>query len=198
MDIIIALAMGIGISAACGFRVFLPLLALSVTGNAGYVELPEAMSFLASTPAVIALGTAAAFEVGAYYIPFIDNLLDTIATPAAIIAGTLATTAFVGDLGPVLQWGVGLVAGGGTAGAIQLSTAAARGGSTVTTGGFGNFAVSTGEAVGATTFSLLAIFIPLLAVLLFLVLLFFIFRLFFGRRRPKTIPVAENGSPGVS
>lgn len=184
---------GVGISAACGFRVFLPLFALSLAGYTGQVELAESIQFLATPGAMIALGTATALEIGAYYIPFLDNLLDSIATPAALVAGTFATGAYVEEMTPVLQWAVALIAGGGSATAVQLTTTATRGGSTVSTGGFGNFIVSTGEAIGAIGMFLLAVFLPILAVILVVFFLFLLFRLLFRRSRPQ--PVPPGGQP---
>lgn len=193
MDIMMGLMTGVGISAACGFRVFLPLFALSLAGYTGQVELAESIQFLATPGAMIALGTATALEIGAYYIPFLDNLLDSIATPAALVAGTFATGAYVEEMTPVLQWAVALIAGGGSATAVQLTTTATRGGSTVSTGGFGNFIVSTGEAIGAIGMFLLAVFLPILAVILVVFFLFLLFRLLFRRSRPQ--PVPPGGQP---
>jgi hypothetical protein len=74
--------------------------------------------------ALAALGTATILEVGAYGIPWLDQLLDLVATPAAVAAGMLAAASVVVDLPPVLKWGAVLLAGG-AAGVTQGATVVA-------------------------------------------------------------------------
>ena len=142
---------GLALSATCGFRVFVPLLAVCIATRAEktegetYVQLAENFSWLASDPAFVVFLVAAIFEIAGYYLPIIDNFLDTLATPAAVVAGTLITAAFLVDMEPWLQWVLGVVAGGGMAGAVQATTVVARAASTVTTGGLGNPVVATVE-----------------------------------------------------
>ena len=114
----------------------------------------------------IALGFATLCEIGAYYIPWVDNLLDSIATPAAMLAGTLTTMAVSsGEMSQFASWAAAIIVGGGTAGAVQLGTVAARGVSTATTGGIANPVVSTGEWISALVISILSFFIPVLLVI---------------------------------
>ncbi len=138
---------------------------------------------MASLPAVIALGCATVLEVGAYYVPWLDNLLDSISTPAATIAGMGVAAASFGEVDPMLKWSLALIAGGGSAGAIQLGTVALRATSSVTTGGLGNPLISTGEGAAATGFSLMAILLPILAALVLIVMVFVAVRIY--RRRPQ-------------
>ena len=136
-----AALIGLALSATCGFRVFVPLLAVCIATRAEktegetYVQLAENFSWLQSDPAFVVFLVAAIFEIAGYYLPIIDNFLDTLATPAAVVAGTLITAAFLVDMEPWLQWVLGVIAGGGTAGAVQATTVVARAASTVTTGG---------------------------------------------------------------
>ncbi len=165
MDIVTNLALGICLAAACGFRVFVPLLVLSVAAVMGHFTPTEDLAWIASWPALTLFATATMVEIVAYYIPWADNLLDTIATPAALIAGALAAFSVLGALPPSLQWIVAVVAGAGSAGAVQAATVVARGTSTATTGGAGNFVVATIENVLSIGTVLLAFVIPLLTVI---------------------------------
>jgi hypothetical protein len=166
---------GIGVAAACGFRVFVPLLALGLAGRAHVVPLNDTFAMLASLPALIALATASLLEVGAYYVPWLDNALDVAATPAAAIAGVLASAAVITDLPPVLTWGIALIGGGGAAGLLHGATALLRLKSTALTGGAANPVMSTGELIGAFVTSALALLVPVLcAVVLLFVVIWFI------------------------
>ena len=127
------------------------------------MQLAENFSWLASDPAFVVFLVAAIFEIAGYYLPIIDNFLDTLATPAAVVAGTLITAAFLVDMEPWLQWVLGVVAGGGTAGAVHATMVVARAASTVTTGGLGNPVVATVETGYSFLGSLLAVVIAPLA-----------------------------------
>ena len=166
---------GIGVAAACGFRVFVPLLALGLAGRANVLPLNDSFAILSSLPALVALGTAATLEVGAYYVPWLDNLLDLAAAPAAVIAGVLASAAVLTDLPPVLTWGIALIGGGGAAGLLHGATSLLRLKSTAVTGGVANPVLSTGELVGAVVTSALALLVPVVcAALLVLVVVWMI------------------------
>ena len=121
METLLAICVGIGLSAASGFRVFVPMLGMSIASSSGHLELASSFEWIGSPVAVVAFSIATILEVGAYYVPWVDNLLDSIATPAAIAAGTITTGSMVGDVSPFLQWGLALVAGGGTAGVVRRS-----------------------------------------------------------------------------
>ena len=119
LDVLVSIALGIGLAAAVGFRVFLPLLVVSIAGYSGYLPLSDSFSWLATLPALLMLGVAAILEIAAYYIPGVDNLLDTIATPAALVAGTVVAAAVMADLPPLVKWTTAVIAGGGAAGITQ-------------------------------------------------------------------------------
>ncbi len=178
----VALCAGIGLSAAAGFRVFIPLLVLSLAGRSGLVSLGDDFSWVTSDLALMIFATATAVEIGGYYIPWLDNLLDTLATPAAMISGTVMTAALMPEVHPALQWILATVAGGGTAGTIQLGTVAVRAASTATSGGMANPVVSTAEAGGATLMSILALVLPVIAVLIIVAVCYLLYRLFIRKR----------------
>jgi hypothetical protein len=157
-----AIAMGIALSATAGFRVFVPMLAGALAAKFGIINTPADMEWLGSWTAIIVFATAAIAEIGAYYIPFIDNVLDTIAAPLSVAAGTILASSIlpIGDQEPWVRWGVGLLAGGSVAGTIQLGTGLLRLFSSKATVGTGNAVVSTGENAAAVGGSILAFVIP--------------------------------------
>ena len=173
MEIILALCLGVTLSAASGFRIFLPPLALSLTALYGDLELASGFQWVGTYPTAIALGVATVAEILAYYIPVVDNLLDTIEIPTAVAIGTLLTAANLGEVNPLLQWGLAAIAGGGTAGIIETFTAMTRVASTGVTGGTGNFLVATTEALSSGVLSILALTVLPLAVALVIALLVF-------------------------
>jgi len=161
-EIIVAVAIGIGLSAASGFRVFIPMLAASIAAKAGIFPLNEGFQWLAGWPALISLATATVVEIMAYYIPFIDNLLDTITTPLAVGAGTLLLTSVLPVDNDLLKWITGFIFGGGSAATIQGGTALTRLASTKLTAGTGNAVVATGENAAAIGTSVLSLVMPLI------------------------------------
>ena len=163
METLLSIGLGIGLSAACGFRVFVPLLIMSLAAQAGHLTLAPGFEWIGTPPALAAFAVAACLEIAAYFVPGVDNLLDTVATPAAIVAGTVVTAAAVSEMTPLLKWALAVIAGGGAAATVQVATAFTRGASTVTTGGLGNPLVATMELGGAMTLSLLAIALPFIA-----------------------------------
>jgi hypothetical protein len=175
-DVALSIALGIGLAAAVGLRVFLPLLVASVAAYTGHLQLSGSFVWLGSLPAMTMLGVAAIAEVLAYYIPAVDNLLDTITTPVALIAGTLVSAAVMVDLPPIVKWTAAIIAGGGAAGLTQGVTALLRAKSTALTGGLGNPVVATAELGGALLLSALALIAPFIAVALVAMFLWFAVR----------------------
>ena len=187
MDTLISICLGIGMSAACGFRVSVPLLVMSLATLSGHLALAHGFEWVGSYPALVAFSVATCFEVAGYYIPWVDHLLDIIATPAAIIAGTLVTASLVTDMSPFLKWALAIIAGGGAAGLVQSTTVAARGASLAGTGGLANPLVATLELAGAILTSVLAIVAPVLLVLLLALCLLLAGRKLF-RKPQSTLP----------
>lgn len=161
MEIIIALCLGVTLSAACGFRVFLPPLIVSFGAMYGHIPLTSGFEWLGTTEAAIAFAIATTLEVLAYYVPIIDNLLDTVQIPIAIAIGTVLTAATLGHTDPVVQWTLAAIAGGGTAGLTGTLASLTRLASTGLTGGLGNFIVATLELIGSISLSILGITFPL-------------------------------------
>ena len=174
METITSVLLGVGLSAATGFRIFIPFLVASVAAITGYLPLSSSFEWIGTYPALIAFGVATIFEIAAYYIPWFDNLLDSIATPAAFIAGAILMVAVVSGLSPLAKWALAIIAGSGAAGIVQTGTTLTRAASTATTGGLANPVVSTVEAGSSFGLSLLAILLPVVAGLITIILLFWL------------------------
>jgi len=176
MHWLLALCVGIGLAATCGFRVFVPLLGLSIAQHVGYLTVSPGFGWMGTWPAIIAFGIATLVEISAYYIPWLDNLLDTIATPIAVLAGILVATSVLGELPPFLRYSLGVIVGGGAAGLVQGSSVVVRGTSTASTGGLGNPLVATFELVTSIIGTIISIVLPIVAIVLVAVVMFIIFR----------------------
>jgi Domain of unknown function (DUF4126) len=183
----LSIVLGVGLAAATGFRVFLPMLVVGVAAYTGHLPLDGGFAWLATPSALTMLSVAALAEILAYYVPAVDNLLDTLATPAALVAGTIVSAAVMTDVPPMVKWTAAVIAGGGVAGLTQGVTALLRAKSTILTGGAGNAVLSTAELVGALLVSLLALAAPLAALGVVIFLLWLgtrlIRHLFRGERR---------------
>jgi hypothetical protein len=165
METVLGLIVGIGLSAACGFRVFVPLMGMSIAALSGHITLGSGFEWIGTWTALLAFTTATVLEIGTYYVPWVDNMMDAIMTPAAIVAGTIVTASMVGDVSPFLRWSLAVIAGGGVAGIVQGGTVALRAGSSGTTGGAANPIVSTMEMIGSILVTILAIVLPILCLL---------------------------------
>lgn len=198
-DLALSVALGVVLAASTGFRVFLPMLIASGAAYTGYLPLAENFAWLATPLALTMLGVAALVEIAAYYIPGIDNLLDTLAAPAALVAGTVLSAAVMADVPPMVKWTAAIIAGGGAASVTQLVTTMLRAKSTIFTGGIGNSAVATAELGGAFILPLLALAAPLIALAIVLLLLWmairFLRRLHQSGQRVTEAPPAAPSDP---
>lgn len=187
METLLGIALGIGLSAACGFRVFVPLLMMNLASISGHFQLSPEFAWIGTPYATLAFTVATIAEIIGYYFPWFDNILDTVATPAAVIAGTIVSASVITDISPFLKWTLALIAGGGIAGLVQGTTVALRSKSSLFTGGVGNPVVSTLELAGSIITTLLALLVPVLTIVLIGLLCFFVFRkvgrLIFGRTK---------------
>ncbi|RPH30331.1 DUF4126 domain-containing protein [bacterium] len=181
METLGSIGLGIGLSAACGFRVFVPLLITSIMGMTGWLPVSlEGTRWIATWPALLTFATATLLEILGYLIPWLDHLLDSIATPAAVVAGVLVSASTMVDLPPLLRWAIALIGGGGIAGAIQGVTVLARAKSTTVTGGAANHVLAIGELAGSIVTSIGAILFPVVALVLIVIGVFVLYRI---RRR---------------
>lgn len=165
---------GIGLSAATGFRVFLPMFVVSLASYFHWIPTHESFEWISGLPALITTAIATLVEILAYYIPFIDNVLDSLSVPLATIAGSILFASQFADLGTFPQWGLALIAGGGTAATISTGFAGIRAASSATTGGLGNSFVGTTETAGAGIMASLALLAPIIAAILAIITLIII------------------------
>jgi hypothetical protein len=192
IETVLSVFVGLGLSAAAGFRVFVPLLVVSLASRIGALDLSPEFAWVSSTPALIAFSVATIAELGAYYLPFVDNFLDAITSPLAVVAGTVLTAAVVTDIDPFFKWTMAIIAGGGMAGMVQAKTVVARGVSSMTTAGMANPVLSTVEFGGSLVASVVTIMMPFVAFGLVLGVLAWMLR----GKKTKT-PSVESTAPGT-
>lgn len=184
-QLLLHVALGIALAAAAGFRIFLPLLVLSIAALTGRVELAGGLGWIGTAPALVVFAAATLVEIAAYYVPWVDNALDWLGAPLAVAAGTVLTASTLGHADPLLRWVLAVVAGGGAAGAVHALLAVLRKLSSLTTGGLANPVLSTLEAGGSLAFSLLALALPIGALALLVLTVGLLLRAT-RRRRPTT------------
>ena len=193
VTIIMATLMGISLAAASGFRVFLPPFLLSLAARFNVVWFLDIdligtqFEFFTSTLSIVVLGIATVAEFAAFYAPWVDSVLDTIATPASIVAGVAMTAIVLEGNDPIIQWTIAIVAGGGVAATIQSATVAIRGLSSTFTFGLGNPAVATSDNVARVALTLIAILIPFLSAFFVLLIVALLLRM----KRKKKEPVVH-------
>ena len=186
-SIILSLALGVGLAAAVGFRIFLPLFIYGLAMHLGVLSAPAGFEWASTAPALLMFAIAGVIEILAYYVPLVDNGLDAVAGPLAVVAGIGVTAAALGDAPPMLKWALAIIAGGGIAAATQGATVALRGVSTATTAGLGNHLITTGEIISAIALSLVAIMLPYIALGLVIVLAAIGLWVFLRRWKKSTI-----------
>ncbi len=185
-ETLVGIAIGFGLAAACGFRVFVPLLVVGIAARLGWFHPGPGWAWLATTPALAAFAVATAIEIAAAHVPWLDHVLDVVAAPLAVVAGALTMAGALGDVSPLLKWSFALVAGGGTAGLFHGLNAFLRLGSTATTGGLGNPLFAAVETGGAFVLAVSALLLPFVGIVLAIVAAVAVWRL--GRRRRLTAP----------
>ena len=191
LGILFALCIGVAISAACGFRVFLPILIIGILQRFGSewglpLNVPESLSWAGNGFILLGLGIATILEITAFYIPWLDSLLDTISAPMAVIAGTVLTYCVLDDASSdTSRILLSLIGGGGSAGVVAGTTALARSASTVLTAGLGNNVIATTEN-GLSIFSvILALVFPILGVIFLAIFLIVIIKIISHLRKKK-------------
>ncbi|OGF63857.1 MAG: hypothetical protein A2Y62_18905 [Candidatus Fischerbacteria bacterium RBG_13_37_8] len=186
MDYITGVLIGIALSAACGFRIFVPFLVVSIASFTGHFTLSSGFEWIGTYPALIAFSIATLLEIAAYYIPWIDNALDTIASPVAVLAGVVIMASALTDMNPLLKWTLSVVGGGGAAAAVQGFTSITRAASTAVSGGLTNFIIATTEAIASVILSILTIVVPIFAgIVVIIVLCFAVIKLIKWSRKQK-------------
>ena len=186
-NLIVSIFLAIGLSAACGFRIFVPPLSYGLLYKAGLVQLGEGWTWIGNDFVLAILALATVVEICAYFIPWIDNLLDTLATPTSILAGTILSASSLSDFPPELQWILSLITGVSIAGGFQLVTLTIRGSSSVFTGGLMNPLFTIFEDLMSLVITLTMIISPILGILLIIFIAFFIRKLFLKLRKRRNL-----------
>lgn len=169
--------LGIGLSAACGLRVFFPLFLVSLLGYVGKVNLNESFLWLTQLPAVITFGIASLLEIVAYFFPLVDHLLDAVTIPGSVISGVMVFASFFPESETLIRWVLAVIAGGGTAGLVSTLTSATRLKSTALTAGLGNPIIAIGETLGSIIISILTVLFPILVIGLIIFLIYLVFKI---------------------
>jgi hypothetical protein len=189
MELLLSLCIGVGLSAACGFRVFVPLLIMSIAAKTGHLTLVPAFQWIGSDIALWTFAIATILEIGAYYIPLVHHVLDVIATPVAIIAGIIITASMVSGMSPFLKWTLAVIAGGGAAGLVHGATAVTRAASTATTGGIANPIFATIELGSSFLTSVLAVIAPVAVIVFLAAILVLVAKMLLPRFRKRAAQV---------
>jgi hypothetical protein len=187
---LLSIAAGLALAASAGFRVFVPLLVVSVAARTGWLAISPTFEWIATTPALTAFATATVVEIGAYYVPFLDNLLDTVSTPAAVVAGMIASASVLVDVPPWLQYSIAIAGAGSTAGVVAASTTMLRLKSSALTAGLGNAVLATFELFGAFGVALVAVLVPILALVMVAAIFAFVIRRLGRRSQRRRVPTA--------
>lgn len=180
LDWIFQVIMGIALAACAGLRVFVPLLVVGIAGRLDFIPLSDSFQWLAEWPALVVFGVAVVTEILADKIPLVDNFLDVVHTFTKPVAGAVLMASVITDLTPVQTTVLAIVLGGGTSGAVQLTKAKVRLASSAATAGAGNPVISVIEDTGSLLGSAVALFLPILIILLMAATFTFLFLL--GRR----------------
>jgi hypothetical protein len=160
---VLTFLVGVGLAASVGLRISFPILIVSIFSYSGYITLSTYFVWLGTLPALIVLIIIATIDTLAFYIVWLDNLLDAIEHPVSILVGILITGAVITEFNPYLKWLMALIIGGGIAGTINAATGLLRLKISTETDGKRNFAFSTLEILGSIGLAIISIFLPFIA-----------------------------------
>lgn len=176
--LLISIFLAIGLSAACGFRVFIPPLTYGLLYKAELVQLDTSWNWIGNDWVVAVLFLAAIIEIFGNLIPWVDNLLDILATPTSIMAGTILSASCLSDISPGLQWILSVTSGVLITGGFQLTTISLRGMSSVFTGGLANPIFSIIEDLISFGITLTIIFSPIIGIIVIFLIVFLIRKIY--------------------
>lgn len=203
MELLAAVCIGLGLSAAGGLRVFVPLLIAGVAQRLDLVHLAPALAWTSSWTALAVLGALSIAEGVGYCVPIVDHALDAVSAPAGWLAGALLSIGLVapelhstlasgdhvsGLFGQALYatgLGAAAASGAAAAGVAQMTSAGGRVISTATTGGIANPFYAAVESILAMVASVLAILTPIVLALGVLIVAGALFIAIRKRRAPR-------------
>ena len=176
-ETILSFLLGIGLSAAVGFRVFVPMLIVSLSSMMGIIHLAPGFEWMGTPVAALVFAVATLVELLGFLVPWISNALDSLATPAATIAGVIMMAAVLTDMHPVARWALAIIAGGGVALTVQGATVVTRAVAAGATGGVANPIVAILEAIGAFIVTVTTIIIPMIMGVIILIAVLLVLRI---------------------
>ncbi|GAB6848936.1 MULTISPECIES: DUF4126 domain-containing protein [Paraburkholderia] len=160
------LSLAAGLAWGSGLRLYLTVLIAGVLERLGFIHLPDTLAVLASPWVLTAAAVLTIAEFLADKIPAFDSLWDAVHTFIRIPAGAVLAAGALGHADPALLT-VAALAGGTLAGTTHLAKAGTRALINLSPEPVSNVVTSTAEDGLTFTGVLLALFVPLL----FLVLL---------------------------
>ena len=189
-SLISSLFLAFGLSAACGFRIFIPPLTFGLLNKADLVQLGESWNWMGSDWVITVLTLAALFEIIGNSVPWFDNLLDVLATPTAIIAGTSLSAISLSEIDPGLKWILSVISGVLITGGFQLSTVSLRGFSSILSGGLINPIISFIEDLISLGISISIILFPLFGIFIVVLIAIFLrsFHIRLKKRKLRNLP----------
>ncbi|PNY80884.1 DUF4126 domain-containing protein [Deinococcus koreensis] len=183
MELLSGLLSSLGLSGAAGLNAYIPLLLVGLLSRAGVMQLSGPFDLLMNPWVLVGIGVLGALDFVGDKIPGVDHALHLLGGVVNTAAGAVLFAAQTGvaDVPPALSMALGLLVAGG----VHATRTAVRPVATATTGGLGNPLVSTVEDGTSLLLSVLAVFVPVLAVILLAAVGVVGFRLWsrLGRRR---------------
>jgi hypothetical protein len=184
IEAIAGIGTAFGLSGSAGLNAYIPLLIVALAGRYPtanpLIKLSAPYDLLTSGWVIGLLVVLLAIEILVDKIPAVDTINDGIQTFVRPVAGAIlfaGSTSVINDMHPVLA----ILAGVLVAGGVHATKGIVRPAVTATTAGTGNWAVSTVEDVFATGMSLMAIFLPILAgiliIIIFITLIWIVYRI---------------------
>jgi hypothetical protein len=165
MSVLGTLALAMGASWASGLRLYAAVAVLGALGRWGGLALPGHLAALTNGWVIGVAASLYAVEFVADKVPLVDSAWDAVHTFIRVPAGAVLAAAAFGEFSPVVQ-ALALLAGGGIALSAHGTKAAARVAVNVSPEPFSNVAVSTTEDGLALGSLLLAVFVPVLLIVL--------------------------------
>jgi len=186
MEMLTGVLGAFGLSASAGLNAYIPLLVISLTARfTDLIHLREPWDALTSWWIIGLLLVLSLIEFFADKVPAVNHANDVIQTFVRPVAGAIvfaASANVITEVHPFLALGAGVL----VSGAVHVvKSAAVRPAVTASTGGVGNVPVSVAEDIIATGLSILAIIIPILIAIAFILFTALMVWLFWRRNKRK-------------
>jgi len=181
--VLAALLSSLGLALPAGLNAWLPFLILALADRyTSVIDLAGPYDFISSTPGLIIILLLLPIELIADKIPGLDHVSDIVHTAIRPVAGAILAAAVADASGDLNVW-LGGVIGLTGAGATHAAKMSTRPVITASTGGVGNPVVSMIEDFIATISSLVAVFLPLLLLVVLPLFGYFLYAIWKRMRR---------------